>query len=135
MSRETERLGPENLVTLASEIVKDSKTLMAQEAALLKFEFREGWQKAKDSLVPLLFFSIFAVTTSLLISLALVQRLIAFEALPIWSCYTLVALLFGLAALVTLKIGKVRLDRLALLPQGALTNLKENIECLKTKTF
>src|SRR5687767_1444326 len=80
----------ENLSALAIEIMEGSQKLAGQQAALLKAEWTEEWQKTKRVLFFAAGSTLVATALSVLISLTLVQVAAHYTSLPLWGCYWLV---------------------------------------------
>jgi hypothetical protein len=123
----------ESLSSLAVHIVKDSQKLIQQEKDLLRAEISEEWVKVKYSFYLLFITTVMLVTVSVLTSLALVQLLAAITSLPLWSCYIIVAVIFGGVGIGYLKYFKKHFNELNFLPSETFASIKENLKCLVTK--
>ena len=120
----------ENLISLASDIAKDSQLLLKQELEILRMELLNEWEESKRA-IPYLFFSIVAmIIAGVLASHAAAQWLTSLTEFPLWAMESAVALFVSVAGIVLFIIAKHRLNSLNLIPKVTLQSLKENLICV-----
>ena len=122
------------VVPLLKGILDDTQTLVRQEIALAKVEFKEDAVRARDAAIALSGGAIAAVLASVLLSFTLVHAIAAiFTDLPMWAAYGIVTVLMGAAAgvLLTGALRKVKLVRVV--PEKTVETMKENVQWIQRK--
>jgi Putative Actinobacterial Holin-X, holin superfamily III len=119
------------LTELLTGLIDDARALLRQELALAKHEVRAELRKLILAMMSLGIGVGMAAIGGLLMILMLVHLLQALTALPLWACYGSVSGLFAVVGVVLLVLGKQKMARIQLVPQGTLETMKEDVQWIK----
>ena len=106
----------------------DIRTLIREEIALARVEFREQAGRARAAAIS---FAIAAVALACGGALLLVALAIGIADLldwPVWSGFLVVAVLLSLVGMVTLSAGRRQLQHVRAVPEETVSTLKEHSE-------
>ena len=111
------------------DIVRNIQDIIRAEVRLAKSEVREEVVKAKAAGVFLGVATLSAVFAVLFLLFASVYALA--HVMPDWAAALLVAVVLGVVALITMRLGLGRLERVHPTPDKTLDSLKENVQWAK----
>jgi Putative Actinobacterial Holin-X, holin superfamily III len=119
------------LTELLTGLMHDAMVLLRQEVALAKHEIRAELWNIILAVLSLGVGGGIAAIGGLLLILMLVHLLQALTALPLWACYGIVGGLFAVVGVVLLVLGKQKMARIHLMPQGTVETMQENVQWIK----
>lgn len=120
--------------SLLGGIAHDAKDLLLREVALTKLEVQYELSKAKTAAIALgIGFGIIAAGGMLLMLMA-VHALAAFTVVPLWGCYGIVGGVVVLPGGVLLAMGKIKAEKLDMVPQATVERIKESAQWLTKPT-
>jgi uncharacterized membrane protein YqjE len=126
---------PASMAQLVGGIVTDVQTLVRQEIQLAKTEMRQEWEKTKTAAGSMAAGAALLTVAGLLICFALVYLLAQLApGLPLWACYTIVAVALGLIGGILVGVGRSKASDIHLVPPQTVETMKENVQCLKNQT-
>jgi hypothetical protein len=115
-------------------ILEDTQKLLRQELALAKVEIKEDATRLKGAVIEMGIGSWLAAIASILIAFTLVHGLdAAFEGLPLWGAYAIVALVFAVAAAVLLSAASKRMKSVRVVPERTVETMRENVQWIQRK--
>ena len=126
------------VTSLLSGIVNDAQELIKQQLQLFKHELKDDMVRAREALPSLGVGVTFAVAALFLLGLTLAHLLywavnpasgVGPEHLPLWGCYAIVTVVFGVVGLVMLYFAKKNLESIPMSHEAAEAT-KENVEWL-----
>lgn len=121
------------VTTLLSGIVTDAQELIKQQLLLFKHEIKDDMVRAQEILPSLGLGVSAAVAAIFLLGLTLAHLLswsFGGDAhIPLWVCYAIITVVFGVAGVVLLYFAKKNLESLPMSHQAAEAT-KENVEWL-----
>jgi len=136
---QTTPTGSEPTVTsLLSGIVTDAQELIKQQLQLFKHELKDDMKRAQEALPSLGLGVVVAVTACFLLGLTLAHLLYwavnpapvaGPEHLPLWGCYAITTVVFGVVGCILLYFAKKNLESLPMSRQAAEAT-QENVEWL-----
>jgi uncharacterized membrane protein YqjE len=128
---QTTPTGSEPTVTsLLSGIVNDAQELIKQQLQLFKHELKDDMKRAQEALPSLGLGVVVAVTACFLLGLTLAHLLAwAVPAIPLWGCYAITTVVFGVVGCILLYFAKKNLESLPMSRQAAEAT-QENVEWL-----
>ena len=118
----------ESIGELVRGILHDLRSLVREELALARLEIREQARRAR---LAALSFGIAAASLAFggaFLLIALATAIADLLSWPVWAGFLIVAVLLGVAGLVTLAAGRRQAQRLRPVPEETVTTLKENSE-------
>jgi uncharacterized membrane protein YqjE len=125
--------GSEPTVTsLLSGIVNDAQELIKQQLQLFKHELKDDMVRAREALPSLGVGVTFAVAALFLLGLTIAHLLnwgVGDAHLPLWACYGIVTVVFGVVGCVLLFFAKKNLESLPMSHEAAKAT-EENVEWL-----
>jgi hypothetical protein len=123
-------------------IVDDFQKLMTQEVALFRAEVKREWDKAKAAMCPMAAGA--AVSMIALLQFGIAAGLGIHEAvspagidparLPMWGCFALAGLAFGVVGGILLAIGMRMFQALHPLPDETMQALEKNLQTFVTSS-
>ena len=118
-----------SVTSLLSGIVNDAQELIKQQLLLFKHELKDDVTRTKEALPSLGAGAAFAMTTLILLGLTLANLLnwLAPEHLPLWGCYAIVTVVFGVVGCALLYFASKTIESLGMSRQAAEAT-KENLE-------
>jgi hypothetical protein len=123
--------GKPSFATLLEGLIRDIKTLIAQEIKLAKDEIRVELAKIKTAVLSVALGIGLATVGGLLFIAMAVHLLQAVSQLPLWACYGIVGgVLAGAAAILLLK-AKANISAVHIAPQNTMATMKENATWIK----
>ncbi len=127
-----EGVASEGIASLVTGIVDDTKQLIRQQLALLRWELMDDLAKTKRAILALAAGSIISLVGGILLCLMLIQLLAwALPALPLWACYAIVGVpITGLGCML-LFLGIQWFQSWQALPDQSLQAFKETVQWLR----
>jgi uncharacterized membrane protein YqjE len=118
-----------SVTSLLSGIVTDAQELIKQQLLLFKHELKDDVNRTKEALPTLGAGAAIAMTALILLGLTLANLLnwLAPEHLPLWGCYAIVTVVFGVVGCALLYFASKTLESLGISRQAAEAT-KENLE-------
>jgi uncharacterized membrane protein YqjE len=118
-----------SVTSLLSGIVTDAQELIKQQLLLFKHELKDDVTRTKEALPTLGAGVALAMTALILLGLTLANLLnwLAPEHLPLWGCYAIVTVLFGVVGCALLYFASKTIESLGMSRQAAEAT-KENLE-------
>jgi Putative Actinobacterial Holin-X, holin superfamily III len=118
-----------SVTSLLSGIVTDAQELIKQQLLLFKHELKDDVNRTKEALPTLGAGAAITMTALILLGLTLANFLnwLAPEHLPLWGCYAVVTVLFGVVGCALLYFASKTLESLGMSRQAAEAT-KENLE-------
>jgi uncharacterized membrane protein YqjE len=118
-----------SVTSLLSGIVNDAQELIKQQLLLFKHELKDDVNRTKEALPTLGAGAAIAMTALILLGLTLANLLnwLAPEHLPLWGCYAIVTVVFGVVGCALLYFASKTLESLGMSRQAAEAT-KENLE-------
>lgn len=130
MENESQHLPERSFVSLLGGIANDAKELLLEEVALTKLEVQYELRKAKTAAIALgIGFGAIAAG-GMLLMLMLVHVLVAWTVVPLWGCYGIVGSTLVVAGGLLLATGKIKAEKLDVMPQGTVERIKESAQWL-----
>jgi Putative Actinobacterial Holin-X, holin superfamily III len=123
------------LAELLTGLMHDARVLLRQEVALATHEVRTELRTIMRAVMSLGIGAGLAAVGGWLLILMLVHLLRALTVLPLWACYGIVGGLFAVVGGVLLVLGKQKLARLHLVPQGTVETMKDNAQWVKRQVM
>jgi Putative Actinobacterial Holin-X, holin superfamily III len=123
------------LAELLTGLMHDARVLLRQEVALATHEVRTELRTIMRAVMSLGIGAGLAAVGGWLLILMLVHLLRALTVLPLWACYGIVGGLFAVVGGVLLVLGKQKLARLHLAPQGTVETMKDNAQWVKRRVM
>jgi uncharacterized membrane protein YqjE len=114
------------------DIVRNIQDIIRSEVRLAKSEVREEVVKAKAAGLYLGVATLSAVFATFFLLFAIVYALA--HVMPEWAAALMVAVVLGVVAAVTMRVGVGRLQRVDPTPDKTLGSLKENVAWAKQQT-
>jgi hypothetical protein len=124
-----------SVTSLISGIVGDAQELIKHQLLLFKHEFRDDVNRARQAMPSLGLGVSVAMATIFLLGLAIAHLLnwsFGEAHLPLWACYAIVTVVFGVVSCAMLYFAKKNLESLPMSRQAAEAT-KENVEWLTKK--
>jgi hypothetical protein len=123
--------GKSSFASLLEGLIRDTKTLIAQEIKLAKDEIWVELGKIKTAVLSVALGIGLATVGGLLLIAMAVHLLQAVSQLPLWACYGIVGgVLAGSAAMLLFK-AKANMSDVHLAPQKTVETMKENATWIK----
>jgi uncharacterized membrane protein YqjE len=118
-----------SVTSLLSGIVNDAQELIKQQLLLFRHELKDDVARTKEALPSLGAGAALAMTALILLGLTLANLLnwLAPEHLPLWGCYAIVTVVFGVVGCALLYFASKTLESLGMSRQAAEAT-KENLE-------
>ncbi|HBI41452.1 MAG TPA: hypothetical protein DDY78_01175 [Planctomycetales bacterium] len=118
-----------SVTSLLSGIVTDAQELIKQQLLLFKHELKDDVNRTKEALPTLGAGAAITMTALILLGLTLANLLnwLAPEHLPLWGCYAIVTVVFGVVGCALLYFASKTLKSLGMSRQAAEAT-KENLE-------
>jgi uncharacterized membrane protein YqjE len=118
-----------SVTSLLSGIVTDAQELIKQQLLLFKHELKDDVTRTKEALPTLGAGAALAMTALILLGLTLANLLnwLAPEHLPLWGCYAIVTVVFGVVGCVLLYLASKTIESLGMSRQ-AIKATEENLE-------
>ena len=117
-----------SVTSLLSGIVTDAQELIKQQLLLFKHELKDDVNRTKEALPTLGAGAAIAMTALILLGLTLAQLLFWLTPnLPLWGCYAIVTVVFGVVGCALLYFASKTLESLGISRQAAEAT-KENLE-------
>jgi len=118
-----------SVTSLLSGIVTDAQELIKQQLLLFKHELKDDVNRTKEALPALGAGAAITMTALILLGLTLANLLnwLAPEHLPLWGCYAIVTVVFGVVGCALLYFASKTLESLGMSRQAAEAT-KENLE-------
>jgi uncharacterized membrane protein YqjE len=118
------------MTSLVGGIINDAQDLIKQQLELFKHELKDDVKRAQEGLPTLGLGVSVAVATVFLLGLTVANLLSwAFPPLPLWACYAIVTVVFGVVGGVLLYFAKKNLESLPM-SREAMKATEENVEWL-----
>ena len=129
MQTQTPNAVEPTVTSLLSGIVNDAQDLIRQQLDLFKHELKDDMKRAQEGLPTLGLGVSIAVTAVFLLGVTIALLLSAIPGLPLWGCFAIVTVVFGVAGAVLLYVAKKNLESLPMSRQ-AVKATEENVEWL-----
>jgi hypothetical protein len=116
---------------LVGEATSELSLLLRKEVELAKLELKQEAKDATESAKYLGVGAFCGYLAALLLSFAAAWALA--EVVPIGVAFLIVAVLFGIAAAIALKVGRERLAHVHAVPEETVETLKEDVQWLTSR--
>jgi len=125
-----------SLTSLVSGIVTDLQTLIRQEVTLARTEVKQEWDKTKSAAAAMAAGAVLCAIAGLMLCFMLVYFLnwLNPDALPLWACYLIVAVVFGFLGGICLAAGRTKANQVHVIPPQTAETMKENVQWIQNQT-
>ena len=125
--QETARIAP-----LVSDIINDAQKLVRAEIELVRRELEVEWTKAKFAVTSFALAVVTLGVAGLLFGLFLSHGLSRLSGLPLWGCFGIFTIVFGVIGLFLFKKGRDGLNQIKFVTLDSAK--KENVKWIKSRT-
>lgn len=120
-----------DLTSLAGKVMQDSEKLIAEQVALLQAELSQELRRASNAAISIIAGVGLGTAGVIFLGLVTAHLVYEFTLLPLWCCYAIVGIVFGVGGVLLVRSGRGTLtETRRILPQ-TVEALKENLAWLK----
>jgi hypothetical protein len=118
-----------SVTSLVGGIVADLQTLIRQEVTLARTEVKQEWEKTKSAAGAMVAGVVLSALAGMMFCFMLVHFLnwLNPDALPLWACYLIVAVVFGFFGGICLAAGQTKAGHVHVIPPETAQTIKENV--------